>query len=161
MPKYKVTGSLAGSAKTFTVEATDDVAAFNQVVSEHPNFEMQQVSMVIEEPPSEPVAPPADDQPTIEPVNKFQDYVDKTLKSADKFVVTCDTFIGMIRAFTWLVGGIAMLIVVIAFISSADLLNLISLPLIACFTFGVAEFQVMFLRFMREVVSLLALRNRM
>ncbi len=163
MAKYKVTGTLAGSAKSFTVEAVDDVAAFNLVVSKHPEFEMQQVNLAKEDPPPQVL----DDQKSIEEeiakrnADRFQEYVATKLQSADKFVTTCDTFIGFIRAMCWLAGGFAILLSIVASVSNGDASAFIVVPLIACFTYGAAEFQVMFLRFMREVVSQLALRNRM
>ena len=78
-------------------------------------------------------------------------------EDAAKFIGTCNLFIRLVRLIGWIIGGLAsfrFLFTGAADGMSAAILIAVFVTLLA--TYLVIEFQVLFLRFMRETIRLLA-----
>ena len=170
MAKFKVTGTYSGKLRSAEIDANSEDEAILQVTQKFIGFIVQEV-VVLNSPkiagstddlPSSSYRQPARKATSMPIVGAIAAMYPKTNKgesSAQGFVNTCDQFIGLIRLLGWIVVILYSFILIGSGVSNPYngfldiLLGLVVIAVFLVIAFAVIEFQVLFLRFMRECVE--------
>lgn len=167
MNKFKVTGTYNGKRRSAEIEAATEGEAVMKVTRKFVGFVVTDAVALGGVPaddtpsPLKPVNAVERDEslPTVGAIGSMFAKPDKDKSSAQRFIYSCDQFIRLIRILSWMAVGFYLFMSVISvagdpgFGFQESVLGALALAVIVVIAYAIIEFQVLFLRFMRECVD--------
>lgn len=173
MFKFKVSGTYNGERRSAEVTANSKDEAVMKITQKFVGFVVKEVTRLDKPNPFAPVdtaspIPPASDQfveeadpmPVVGSVQTTLLNPNKNEQdSAQRFIYSCDQFIRLVRILSWIVVALYVLLATGTALDSGYLdftgfmFGVFAIFVVVVIAYAVIEFQVLFLRFMRESVN--------